>query len=179
RRDAGEPGGVRGVRAYDGAEAGSKDAGGAAGAGISLSIAPLPDRRRAATLTQEELPEFGIDVFVATPHKKLDVPDDLQDDGRGDYRLGSNPRTVAVVNAIVAALEDAPEAILHPRPSSVNRSPFRCRREGGKTCPADAEEESVRLGVNDPVGEQIPEEAATSVEELVEQILDGPQTQDG
>src|SRR5262249_35084823 len=80
--------------------------------------------------------------------------------------------------AIVAALEDAPEAILHPRPSSVNRSPFRCRREGGKTCPADAEEESGRLGGNDPVGEQIPEEAATSVEELVEQILDGPPTQD-
>src|SRR5205823_6244886 len=78
------------------------------------SVTDLAGKRRGAVHAEQELPDFQVDVFVATAHEKRNVLDHAPHQvGRG-YRLRLYTRSVTIVDAVVPALENLPESILEP-----------------------------------------------------------------
>ena len=80
------------------------------------SVSDLPNDRRRAARAEQELPELSVNVLVAAAHEELDVFKDVLHDIGDRQRLRLYPRTVAVVDAVVPALEDLSEALFQSGP---------------------------------------------------------------
>src|SRR5881409_2382010 len=117
-------------------------------------------------------------MFVASMNQELSVLNHLDDRPTKWQRLRGNSRTVAIVNAVVTALEKIAVTIFHLLQGVLNRLVpliFCGERIEGNT--GDPEETFLGVRVNDPVGYPVPEEPVSITEKLVEERLDRSETQ--
>jgi len=79
----------------------------------AVSITDLANDRDWTTCIEQELPELGRDVFVAATNQKLDVQDHIEHDPERAEWLRLDSGSIAVVDAVVPALEDLPKPAFH------------------------------------------------------------------
>lgn len=83
------------------------------------SVPRLSNYGGRAAAVEQELAKLGVDVLVRAPDQKLHVFDDVEHDLGCPERLRRDARPIAVVNAVVAALNDCFKPVLHPLPRGV------------------------------------------------------------
>ena len=143
---------------------------------VRMSIAGLGDDRGGAGVGGEEKSELDRDVLVAAVDEELYILDHLDDRAGFFERLRGHPGPVAVVNAVVAALEDRAgrifleETFLHLPPCCFTGHVFVGRVQGVVIGGDDPEKPLPSVGVRDPgvgcVGVELVAVAAEAVEKF-------------
>src|SRR5262249_53255426 len=127
----------------------------------------------------QERSELKVDMLVATADKEVNVFQDAEYDIGAAERLGLHPRAVAVVDAVMPALEDLPKPVFQ---AGLGGGDCLASQRGWESIEAgdgDSDDAPMAIGMNDPGREQVAEELLAVAEELVEERLHRRQTQDG
>ncbi len=119
----------------------------------------------------EKVPELRVDVLVAAEDEELNIPNHLQDRAGAAQWLRSDPRPIAIVDAVVPPLDE----IFEPFDHLLSR--FRARRffvwigHGQEISTPDPEQAKHRCGVTDPCVEHQPLEKAPVFPEYIVELL--------
>src|SRR6266498_1674815 len=91
------------------------------------SVPDLPDDRGRTAGAEEELADLAVDVLITAMHQKRYLLDHEDHEGRFREGLWLDLGAVAVVDAVVPALEDLVETVLHLSLGICDRLPAQVR----------------------------------------------------